>query len=129
MNPSTRRTSPTSIAPMTRRHLRALHKTEAQPEMQIAAAAVVAAVDVDPAVVEARAAAVSRELGYAERVALLIYALSAHGRVSRVVPAVGLRVDPDIVPACAAAASRSRAPIRNQRRASVALGHSPSSMA
>lgn len=58
MNPSTRRTSPTSIAPMTRRYLLALHKTEAQPEMRIAAAAVVAAVDVDPAVAGARAAAV-----------------------------------------------------------------------
>jgi hypothetical protein len=43
---------------MTRRYLPALHKTEVQPEMRIAAAAVVAAVDVDPAVARARAAAV-----------------------------------------------------------------------
>ena len=41
---------------MMRRYLRALRVTEAQPEMRIAAAAAVAAVDADPAVAVAGAA-------------------------------------------------------------------------
>ena len=62
MNPSTRRTSPTSIAPMTHQYLPVLELTEAQPEMRIAVAAVVVVADADRvgrAVAEARAAAAS----------------------------------------------------------------------
>src|ERR1700753_1360171 len=70
MNPSTKRTSPTSIAPMTRRCLRALEVPGVRLEMQIAVVVAVAAADVDPAVAEARAADVSHEQGYAECVAL-----------------------------------------------------------
>ena len=61
MSRSTKRTSPTLIAPMTRRYLRELHvaKAQARAETQIAAAAVVAVADVDPGaeVAEVRAAA------------------------------------------------------------------------
>ena len=60
MNRLTRRTSPTSTAPMMRRYLLVLHATgaRAQPEMQIVVVAAVAVVDADRAAAGARAAVV-----------------------------------------------------------------------
>jgi hypothetical protein len=60
MNLSTKKTSPTSIAPMTRRHLPVLPETAGHllpPEMRIAVAAAVAVVDADRVVAEDRAVA------------------------------------------------------------------------
>jgi hypothetical protein len=76
MSLSTRKTNRTSIARTMRRCLRALGVPEVRREMQIVVVVAVVVADVDPAVAvaEARPAAVSREQGYAERVALLIYA-------------------------------------------------------
>lgn len=74
MSLSTRKTSRTSIAPTMRRCLRALEVPAVRREMQIAAVVAVAVADAGPALAEARPAAVSREQGYAECVALLIYA-------------------------------------------------------